>query len=72
MTLPDIRNSLLSLFLALELDNSLIFPHFFQYFELAWPFRQIGRIVNKKLEPAGTTLRWAGADQLQDRMGTQQ
>ena len=43
------QNSILSLFLSLNLENSFKFRTFFQYFEIPWPFRQIRRIVNKNL-----------------------
>ena len=41
------QNSILSLFLSLKLENSFNSTLFFTFFELSWPFRQIGRIVNK-------------------------
>ena len=47
LTLPDIQHMILSLFLHLELENSLYFHTFFKILNLHWPFRQIGRIVNK-------------------------
>ena len=66
------QNSILSLFLTLKLENSFNFHSFFKIFELPWPFRQIGRIVNKANKisrPAGKTLRWAG---VQSYLRTQQ
>ena len=55
LTLPDIQHMILSLFLQWELEKSFKFHTFFNISNLHWPFRQIGRIVNKKSnwEPAG-------------------